>query len=222
MIATVTEAPYETLSRFRKVLKNWSSGCSARCRPGGAKIATTRMTVVQTAARPFRGASHKATADLSLSAGGLKAEYLSGAAGRAPRSGCGGARQPTWVRDGDQRNPTRARSSVTTRWRLPSPTMPSGFPARCGRMSPANTAWLSARSGAAAIFIDGKLLADSACLRRAGGSVRVHRLERGWHSLAVIYYLHGRRPACASRATAQRQPAGGSGSRISCELPSPG
>ncbi len=194
VIATVTEAPYETLFTvpegpeelvFQVAVRD--AGLAER------RSQITRMTVVQDGGATISGsvAQGDSGLELSLSAGGLKAEYFHLA-------------QPvTALPVLDVVEPVN--SGYVTAINEPNPRAIFGDDPLGARLSPdyairfsgevrADVSgqyrfWLSARSGAA-IFIDGKLLADSGFVSgepaEASASIA---LERGWHSLAVIYYL---------------------------------
>jgi YD repeat-containing protein len=203
VVATVSEAPYEILFTVPESLGELVFQVVVRT-PGFADRISqiTRMTVVPDVGAPVSGSvtlipgqsntvPNSGGVELSLAAGGLKAEFfhlaqpviaLPSLNGLQPvRAGYVTAinqPNPSWVFGED---PLGARLGTDYAVRF------------SGEVRAEATGqyrfWLAARNGAA-IQIDGKLLADSGFVSGEPAEIPVTvSLAGGWHSIDVVYYL---------------------------------
>jgi hypothetical protein len=198
VIGTIAEAPYETLFTVPDGPSDLAFQIVVRSPGQPERVSqTTRLTVNPDSGAPVSGRVAQTVgqsvggAELSLAAGGLKAEFfhLAEPVTALPRL------------DGAQ----PVRSDYVTAINEPNPGwvfgydplgshLGSDYAIRFSGEVRANESgqyrfWLTARSGAA-IFIDGKPLADTGFVPRDPSETAASlALDRGWHSIEVIYYL---------------------------------
>ena len=193
-IARVSEPPYETLFTVPDGPGELAFQVAVRGPDQAERVSQiARMNVLPDSGVGVFGSIAKGTGgvELSLAAGGLKAEFFHLA-------------QPvTALPDLDRVGPVR--SGYVTAINEPNPGgvfgddplgahLASDYAVRFSGEVRADEAgqyrfWLTARSGAA-IRIDGELLADSGFVSgEPSGSAISIPLNQGWHSIQVIYYL---------------------------------
>jgi YD repeat-containing protein len=203
VVATVSEAPYEILFTVPESLGELVFQVVVRT-PGFADRISqiTRMSVVPDVGAPVSGSvtlipgqsntvPSSGGVELSLAAGGLKAEFFHLAQPVIALPSLNGL-QPVragYVTAIDQPNPSWVFGEDPLGARLGT-----DYAVRFSGEVRADATgqyrfWLAARNGAA-LQIDGKLLADSGFVsgEPAETSVTVS-LASGWHSIDVIYYL---------------------------------
>lgn len=194
VIATVTDPPYETLFTVPNgvgelVFRVEVKGPGPTERPSPA----IRMMVLADSGAPIAGRVMEGAGgiELSLAGGGLKEEFF-----HLPRPA---AELPAL----DGLEPVR--TGYVTAINQPNPHALFGDDPLGAGLSPDYAVrfsgevraevsgqyrfWMAARSGAA-LFIDGRMLADSGFVSGEAGEAAISAtLDRGWHSLQVIYYL---------------------------------
>lgn len=197
-IATVDEAPYDALFTVPDGLGELTFQIVVRTAGEPERVSlATRMNVVPDIGATVSGgvapdsASNGVPPELSLAASGLKAEFFHLVQPVTALPALGGL-QPVrygYVTAINEPNPAWAFGEDPLGARLGS-DYAVRFSGELRADAPGlYQFWLAARSGAA-ILIDGKFLADSGFT--SGGPAETAAslaLERGWHSIEVIYYL---------------------------------
>lgn len=193
-IGTVGEAPYETLFTVPDGPADLVFQIVVRA-PGQPERLSqvTRMTVIPDSGANILGSIAQGTAglELSLAAGGLRAEFFHLAQPVLALPSLDGAEpvRAGYVTAINEPNPGALFGDDPLGAHL-SPDYAIRFSGEVRADQPGKYRfWLAALSGAA-ILIDGKPLADSGFVSgepsQAAGSLA---LDRGWHFIEVIYYL---------------------------------
>jgi len=194
IVASVGEPPYETLFTVPEGIDELTFQVNVSAAGGAERVSPMiHISVAGDTGAAITGAVAQGTAgiELTLSAGGLKSEFFHFAAPLTALPALAGL-QPV-------------RTGFVTALNQPNPNALFGDDPFGAHLSPdyairfsgelwADTIgeykfWLTARSGAA-IRIDGKPLADTGFA--AGDPAEAYAavpLDRGWHSIEVIYYL---------------------------------
>jgi PA14 domain len=192
VITTVAEAPYETLFTVPDGPAELAFQIVVRA-PGQAERVSqiTRMAVVSDSGANIVGTAGRAGVEMSLAAGGLKAEFFHLA---QPVTGLPSLDSIQPVRSGyataiDEPNPGAVFGDDPLGVHLGS-DYAVRFTGEVRADQPGQYRfWLTARSGAT-IRIDGKLLADPGFVTGEPSEAAVSlALDRGWHSIEVTYYL---------------------------------
>ena len=193
-IATVGEAPYETVFTVPDGPSELAFQVLVRTGDQSERLSQViRLTVVPDPGANISGSIAQTTGglELSLAAGGLRAEYfhLAEPVTALPSLDALQSVRSGYVTAINEPNPRAVFGDDPLGARL-SPDYAVRFSGEVRAEAPGQYRfWLTARSGAA-ILIDGKILADSGFVSSEPAEAAVSvALGRGWHSIEVIYYL---------------------------------